>query len=94
MARVTSPAGHTRVVKNLGWFLRKARATPLKSVVMTHHGNGYVMEAIFDDNYVFVTPYASLTVFKNVMGRQHSMKGQDVAVVDGGHVHHITIGSK
>lgn len=91
MARVTSPQGHTRTVKNLGWFLKKAREKTLRSLVMTHHGDGFVMEAVFDDGYIFVTPYADLTVFKRIIGRQHSMRGQTVAVVDGNHVHEIVL---
>jgi hypothetical protein len=94
MPRVTTPAGRTRTVKNLSWFLRKARGTSLRSLVMTHHGDGYVMEAVFDDGHIFVTPYASLSVFKQVMGRQRSLAGQAVAVVDGGHVHEITLGAR
>ena len=94
MARVTSPAGNTRVVKNLSWYFRKARVEPLRSLVMTHHGNGYVMEAVFDDGFIFVTPYASMDVFKHIVGRQRSMKGQVVSVVDGNHVHEIVLGTR
>lgn len=91
MARITSPAGHTRVVKNLGWFLKKARTASIKSIVLTHVEHSYVMEAVFDDNWIFVTPYASMEVFKRTMGRQRSLKGQAVSLVDGGHVQEFVL---
>jgi hypothetical protein len=94
MARVTSPQGHTRVVKNLSWFFRKAQKTPIRSIVLTHVEHSYVMEAVFDDSYIFVTPYASMEVFKRTMGRRRSLRGESVTVIDKDKAHEITIGSK
>ena len=91
MARITSPAGNTSVVKNLGWFLKKARKTAIKSIVLTHVEHSYVMEAVFDDNWIYVTPYADLSMFKRVIGRQRSLKGQMVALIDKGSVHEFTL---
>lgn len=94
MARVTTPAGRTSVVKNLGWFFKKAQKTPIRSIVLTHVEHSYVMEAVFDDNYIFVTPYASMAVFERTMGRRRSLRGESVTVIDKDKAHAMTIGEK
>jgi hypothetical protein len=82
MARVTDPNGHTKVVKNLAWFFRKARTSSIRSIVLTHVEHSYVMEVVFDDNFIFVTPFNDLQVFWTVMGRQRSLQGQMYTIID------------
>lgn len=86
MATVRKRSGSTRSVKNLGWFFRKARTTVISDLTMERVASGWKMTATFDDGEVFTTPYADINVFKQVMGRQRSLKGLVVRVIDGDNV--------
>ena len=88
MARVT---GKTRTVKNLGWFFTKVRVEPVKSIVLTHVEHSYVMEVVFDDGWIFVTPFASVENAKRRLWVLEQVQGQKVAVVDGDALHEFEI---
>ena len=95
MARITTPAGTTSTVRdNIQWMLRKARTTGIKSIVLTHVEHSYVMETIFDDNYVFVMPFAGLDSFKSIVSRRHQLKGCKVALIDGSQMSEFTLKGK
>lgn len=84
MARVTHfHKGLMRVknVKNLGWFFRKARTTPVRRFELYEANDGYwEMFVDFEDSTTFSTQYASLEVFKRTMKRQRSLKGVTVYI--------------
>ena len=66
-----------------GWFFRKARTTLITDFVMAPEGDGWRMTVSFTDGTVYSTPYASLSVFRDVMSRQRSLTGVVVRVNDG-----------
>jgi hypothetical protein len=58
--------GKTKVVKNLSWLLRHWRST--RSFEVGIAADGYTLTA-FGDDWVFTTPYASLSVLHDWLNR-------------------------
>ncbi len=92
--------GRGRTVKNLDWFFRKARTTIITSFKMFQHQSGHqfqdwTMAVTFEDGCRYESDYADLSVFKDVMNRQRSLKGVVVEVdpADGA-PYEITLGRK
>jgi len=86
--KMIRPGVYQRVgVKNLGWFFRKARTTTPSRIDLWQSNQGWEMFADFPDEATFSTPFASFTVFREVMNRQRSLRGVKVLVhrEDGSH---------
>ena len=60
-------SGKTKKVKNLGWLLRHWKETRSFEVGTTADGD-YTLTA-FGDDWVFTTPYASLSVLHKFLNR-------------------------
>lgn len=75
-----------REVENFGWFFRKARRAVIQRFVMKREADpekpwsDWKMHVLFDDGDRYVTDYASLSVFKDVMDRQRSLQGVRVEI--------------
>ena len=101
MATIITPERKIKKVKNLGWFFRKARSETIRDFTMikiegpgSSLSAGWHMRVVFDDAYVFEAEYADLSVFKNVMNRQRSLKGVRVHIDDGKRTFDYVLGSQ
>ena len=80
------------VVKNLGWFFRKARTTVIEKFDMWQSNQGWEMFVDFAGGDVFETHFADITVFKHVMNRQRSLRGVVVNMHhEDGSISHMTL---
>lgn len=69
-----------RNVKNLGWFFRKARDFVIEDFSLWQTNDGWSMFADFADGTAFYAHYNDLSVFKEVMNRQRSLRGTSVII--------------
>ena len=96
MATIITPDRKVKPVKNLGWFFRKARGESIREFTMTKSAvpgmSGWYMRVVFEDEHVFETNFADLSVFKDVMNRQRSLQDVVVAVNDGKRMYEYVLG--
>ena len=73
--------GKARAVRDLGWFIRKARKTAITRISMIEnpHGGSWVLEAEFEDGERFATDFMSRTPRESMSDLAFALRREIIA---------------